>query len=98
MDEISLNHVDDQHGWLWTDTFKTNKKDSKGRAWIVDDFYENPDAVREFALKQYYTCDSKVHGGVGCRTRNPLLSTGFLTALLRVGLAVPDWSSLPVLW
>ena len=41
MDEISLNHVDDQHGWLWTDTFKTNKKDSKGRAWIVDDFYEN---------------------------------------------------------
>ena len=73
MDEISLDHVDDKHGWLWTDTFKTNKKDPKGRAWIVDDFYEDPDAIREFALKQYYTCDSKEHGGVGCRTRKQFL-------------------------
>ena len=73
MDEVSLDHVDDQYGWLWTDTFKTNKKDPKGRAWIVDDFYEDPDAIREFALKQYYTCDSKEHGGVGCRTRKQFL-------------------------
>ncbi len=73
MDEVSLDHVDDEYGWLWTDEFKTNKKDPKGRAWIVDDFYEDPDAVREFALKQFYTCDSKEHGGVGCRTRKQFL-------------------------
>ena len=73
MEPIDLNIVDDKWGVIWTGDFKTNKKTPKPRAWIIDDFYENPDAIREFALKQYYTCDSKEHGGVGCRTRKQFL-------------------------
>jgi|TARA_R110000803_G_scaffold5017_1_gene16751 hypothetical protein len=73
MKNIDLDYVDDQGGWLWTDTFKTNKTNPKGRSWVVDDFYENPDDIREFALRQFYTCDSKEHGGVGCRTRKQFL-------------------------
>ena len=35
-------------------------KNQRNRLWIVDDFYQNPYAIRENALKQEY-----IEGGLG---------------------------------
>ena len=60
-------------GLIKTNKFKVNKN-SNNRAWIIDDFYEDPDAVREYALQQNYW--DKNHGGVGWRTRKQFLFDG----------------------
>ena len=56
---------DSQWGQIYTNEFKPNPE-PKPRMWIVDNFYENPDAIREFALGQYYFDDP---GYLGMRTR-----------------------------
>lgn len=43
------------------------------RFWVVDDFYENPDAIRDFALMQSFY---EGEGAVGWRTRKQFLFDG----------------------
>ena len=52
-------------GIVETNKFKISNK-AKPRVWTIDNFYDNPDEVREFALGQYYWDDE---GYVGMRTR-----------------------------
>ena len=40
-------------GIVETNKFKISNK-AKPRVWTIDNFYDNPDEVREFALGQYY--------------------------------------------
>ena len=63
---------DSQGGQIYTNEFKPNPE-PKPRMWIVDNFYENPDAIREFALGQYYFDDP---GYLGMRTRKQYLFDG----------------------
>jgi hypothetical protein len=59
-----LNNKSDW-GIVETNKFKISNK-AKPRVWTIDNFYDNPDEVREFALGQYYWDDE---GYVGMRTR-----------------------------
>jgi len=49
---------------------------NKNTAWIVDNFYEDPDAVREFALKQEYVEGGLGRGFIGNRTEQQFLFPG----------------------
>lgn len=40
----------------------------KSTSWVVDDFYDNPDEVRKFALEQEFGDESVITGFVGRRT------------------------------
>jgi hypothetical protein len=46
---------------------------SKGSSWIVDNFYENPDEVRKFALEQDYLEGGIGRGFIGRRTNQQFL-------------------------
>ena len=59
------SNPDSPYGQIHSNEFKVNSQPHT-RLWIVDNFYEDPDAVREFALKQYYFDDP---GYLGMRTR-----------------------------
>lgn len=61
-----------QWGIIDTNKFKINKKSSK-RFFCVDDFYEDPYAVRDLALKSEYF---EGEGAVGSRTRKQFLFEG----------------------
>lgn len=68
-----IDHTPDSNwGIVETDNFALNAKSDK-RIFVQDNFYENPDAVREFALQQYYFDDE---GYLGMRTRKQFLFTG----------------------
>ena len=67
------HNIDSDYGLITTDELKVNKK-SKPRVWIEDNFYEDPDAVREYALSQ--TFYDQGHGGVGWRTRKQFIFDG----------------------
>ena len=56
---------DSDWGVIYSNRFKINTEQKK-RFIIVDDFYEDVDAVRDFALKQYFFDDE---GYLGMRTR-----------------------------
>lgn len=56
-------------------TFKVNRN-SKSTSWIVDGFYEDPDAVREFALQQDYLEGGIGRGFIGRRTHQQFLFPG----------------------
>ena len=49
---------------------------SKPTSWIVDNFYENPDSVREFALNQDYVEGGFGRGFIGRRTEQQFLFSG----------------------
>ena len=56
--------------------FKINNS-SNTRVWVVDDFYEDPYAVRNYALMQHYFDKDNNDGGyVGFRTRTQHLFPG----------------------
>jgi hypothetical protein len=55
--------------------FKTNTN-SQSTSWIVDNFYESPDEVREFALKQEYVEGGFGRGFIGRRTEEQFLFPG----------------------
>ena len=55
-------------------TFAINN--NKNTSWIVDNFYEDPDAVREFALKQDYLEGGLGRGFIGRRTEQQFLFPG----------------------
>lgn len=68
-----IDHTPDSNwGIVETDNFALNAKLDK-RIFVQDNFYENPDAVREFALQQYYFDDE---GYLGMRTRKQFIFTG----------------------
>ncbi len=48
----------------------------RNRLWIVDDFYQDPYAVREFALKQEYVEGGLGRGFIGRRTSHQFLFDG----------------------
>lgn len=49
---------------------------TRGTCWIVDNFYENPDQIREFALKQDYLEGGLGRGFIGRRTHQQFLFPG----------------------
>lgn len=55
--------------------FAVNKK-SQSTSWIVDNFYENPDEVRKFALEQDYLEGGIGRGFIGRRTHQQFLFPG----------------------
>jgi len=56
-------------------TFAFNPN-SRNRVWVVDDFYANPIAIREFALKQEYIEGGFGRGYIGRRTSKQFLFDG----------------------
>jgi len=77
-------------GVIETNQFKVNKNSNK-RVWIIDDFYENPDEVRNYALGQMYW--DKGHGGVGWRTRKQFIFEGVKEKIEGVmGEKISNWS------
>jgi hypothetical protein len=53
--------------------YNSNKKST---SWIVDNFYENPDEVRQFALEQEYIEGGFGRGFIGRRTNQQFLFPG----------------------
>ena len=82
---------DSQWGQIHSDRFKIST-DQKRRLIVVDDFYEDPHAVREYALKQYYFDDE---GYLGMRTRKQHFFAGVkerFEELLNMEIVSPeDW-------
>ena len=66
------NPPDTQWGIVKTNKFQLNPESSK-RFFIVDNFYKDPYAVRQFALEQIYYPGE---GAVGSRTRKQFLFEG----------------------
>ena len=70
--------------------FKVNPKPNK-RVWTVDDFYENPNDVRKYALEQLYWNDD--HGGVGWRTRKQFIFDGVKEKIESImGAEITNWA------
>tara|TARA_B100001778_G_scaffold105640_1_gene86378 strand:+ start:2915 stop:3577 length:663 start_codon:yes stop_codon:yes gene_type:complete len=61
-----------EYGYINSDRFKVNPQANK-RVHVVDDFYEDPMAVRQHALEQYYNDDP---GYLGMRTRKQFFFDG----------------------
>ncbi len=74
---IKNNYTDSNENSDWgiinTNKIKVNPNHKK-RVWVIDDFFENPDKVRKFALGQTYWDHD--HGGVGWRTRKQFIFDG----------------------
>ena len=68
---IWSSRPEDEHGEIRTNWFQVNNYNK--RCWIVDDFYNDPDAVRNFALQQTYFPGE---GAVGHRTRKQFFFDG----------------------
>ena len=61
-----------EYGYIESDRFRVNPNANK-RVHVVDDFYEDPMAVRQHALEQYYNDDP---GYLGMRTRKQFFYDG----------------------
>ena len=74
MEKVYVKDSDKTSDWgiIETNKFDLNTK-QKQRGWIIDDFYKNPDKIRDFVLKQYYWDDE---GYVGMRTRKQFMFEG----------------------
>lgn len=69
-------------------TMGTNKKP---RLWIVEDFYDDPNSVREFALNQKYYDDP---GFIGKRTREQFFFPGMKEKFEQImGMRITNWES-----
>lgn len=76
------------YGYIKSNRFKINSKANK-RIWVVDDFYEDPLAVREHALLQYYHDDA---GYLGERTRKQWFFDGMKEKFEEVlGKKITGW-------
>jgi FkbM family methyltransferase len=65
---------------------------SKSTSWIVDNFYDNPDEIRKFALEQEFGDESVITGFVGRRTFNQFLFPGLKEAFESVmGKKITKW-------
>lgn len=75
-------------GSIETNRFKLNPGQGK-RIFVVDDFYENPMAVRDFALQQYYFDDQ---GYLGMRTRKQFFFEGVKERFEQImGQEITSW-------
>jgi hypothetical protein len=94
MKKIKFKDSDNNSDWgvITTNKFKVNKKANK-RAWIIDNFYEDPDAVRQYALEQMYW--DKGHGGVGWRTRKQFVFDGVKEKIEEtMGCNITNWTDI----
>jgi hypothetical protein len=67
---------------------------SNTRLWIVDNFYEDPHAVREFALNQEYIEGGFGRGFIGRRTYKQFLFPQLKEAFEKViGMKITEWES-----
>ena len=74
-------------------TFPINVK-SPGSAWIVDNFYEDPEAVREFALGVDYFEGGVGRGFIGRRSKSPYLFDGLKERFEQIiGKKITGWVS-----
>jgi len=74
-----------------THSISTNVKKT---CWVVDNFYENPDKVREFALNQYYIEGGFGRGFIGRRTENQFLFPGLKEKFEEIiGMKITEWES-----
>lgn len=64
---------------------------NKPRLWVVDNFYQDPHAVREYALQQEFEKD--VHYYKGNRTRNQYIVPGTKEAFEKIiGRKITNWT------
>ena len=93
MDIIEKNITPDKGDWgiITSPSLKVNNKEMKPRSWVCDDFYEDPDMVREYALSQSYWADG--HGGVGWRTRKQFIFDGVKEKIESImGMEITNWA------
>ena len=68
-----------------------NRKPHK-TVWVVDDFYQDPHAVREFAMKQKFSENPQCHKG--SRTEEQFFVPGTKEAFERImGIKIVEWES-----
>ena len=80
---------DSEWGIIETNQFKISTEQKK-RVWIIDDFYEDPNAIREFALSQYYFDDE---GYLGMRTRKQFMIKGVKEKFEEImGAKITKWN------
>lgn len=73
--------------------FNVNTK-SQSTSWIVDNFYENPDEVRKFALEQEYVEGGFGRGFIGRRTEQQFLFPGLKERFEEIiGKKITEWES-----
>jgi hypothetical protein len=70
--KLTDSNPESEWGLITGSQFKLTQKPSS-RFWVVEDFYEDPDAVREYALMQTYYPGE---GAVGHRTRKQFIFDG----------------------
>lgn len=74
--------------------FYVTSKSSKNTLWIVDNFYETPDKVREFALQQEYVEGGFGRGFIGRRTTASYLFDGLKEKFEEIiGRPVTGWTA-----
>lgn len=84
------NRPKEDWGCIKTNKFHINKNINK-RVFVVDNFYENPDEVREFALSQTFYDDS---GYLGMRTRKQFFFDGVKERFETIiGQKIIDWEN-----
>ena len=78
---------------LKVNLFNTNTN-SQPTSWIVDNFYENPNEVREFALNQEYIEGGFGRGFIGRRTANQFLFPGLKERFEEImGKKITEWET-----
>lgn len=93
MKQIIENDSQPGNDWgvITSPSFKVSKEELKPRSWVADNFYEDPDAVREYALGQMYWDHD--HGGVGWRTRKQFIFDGVKEKIESImGMEISNWS------
>jgi hypothetical protein len=85
------NHnPDSDYGIITSPDIKLHSN-PKPRAWIEDNFYEDPDLVREFGLLQTFWEGD--HGGAGWRTRTQFIFDGVKEKIERIiGMKITNWA------
>jgi hypothetical protein len=67
---------------------------TKSTSWIVDNFYENPDEIRKFALEQDYLEGGLGRGFIGRRTHQQFLFPGLKERFEQIiGQKITEWES-----
>lgn len=70
---------------------------TKPTVWIVDNFYDDPFAVREFAMKQEYVEGGFGRGFIGRRTAQQFLWPGLKEKFEEImGQKITEWESHPI--
>jgi tetratricopeptide (TPR) repeat protein len=68
------------------------KKQKLPRVWIVDDFYENPEQIRDFALSQEYHIGGLGKDYIGRRTYQQFLFPGLKEEFEKImGMRITKW-------